>query len=117
MSLAQELEVRTGQKEIFFDTYGTFLVTDKTAYPLMISKDEGLENSRNVVLVSEPDWKSTLNVLENNNFGNTTVLTPELITTAGLPFNEIKNYRLEIENSLKKVSEISSSQPDATFVI
>ena len=104
-------------REIIFDGYGVYLVTDQDAYPLVNKNDPALENPRNVVLVSKPDWRSTRDTLEDEEFGKTIVLTPELITIAGEPFADLYKRREEVQRALRDVARISQSKPETTFVI
>jgi len=117
MVLSPENTEQPKPKEIIFNSYGIYLVTDQDAYSLTNKKDPALEDSRNVVLVSEPDWATTVGVLDSENFGKTTVLTPELITVAGQQLTTLYEHRYDIEKALGKVSEISQAQPDTTFII
>ena len=50
-------------KEIIFDQYGLYIVTDKSAEHFNPNNSELLDNPNNTVLVSQPDWQSTLDVL------------------------------------------------------
>lgn len=105
-------------REIIFDKYGAFLVTDQEAYQLLTrEKDPNLDNPNNVTLVSSPDWESTLEALELGEYGKTTVLTPELITVAGQPFSILHERKKEVEEALANVAQISRAKPDATFII
>ena len=116
MDLTPERLERPRSKEIIFDTYGVYLVTKSEAFPLE-GRENQLEDETNVVIVSQPDWETTLSVLKEKDFGRTTVLTPELITIAGEALDKMTERREAIEERLGAISSLSASQPDATFII
>jgi len=87
----------TQPHEILFDQYGVYLVTNRDAGPMQDYQEGALENPDNVVLVSQPDWSSTIALLEQGHFGRTTVITPELITVAGVPFADLDEHRSAVE--------------------
>jgi hypothetical protein len=112
-----EFQEQPRPKEKIFDQYGLYVVTDSDAYPLLDKKDPALENTKNVVMVSQPDWETTLYALSNTDFGQTTVLTPELITIAGLPLTDVNDKRPEIEDKIEEVIILSAKKPNVKFLL
>lgn len=116
MTLSPERSEQPKPREVIFDRYGVYLVADQDAY-LLGREDPNLDDFRNVVMVSQPDWETTYRVLKAGEYGRTPVLTPELITVAGQPLANLHEHQAEVEEALSKVSQISRDKPDATFVI
>jgi hypothetical protein len=112
-----EYQEQPKPKEKVFNQYGVYVVTENDAYEYSSNNTNDLSNPENTVIVSQPDWEYTLKSLMHNKFGSTTVITPELITVANKPWEEIAKSQSSVQKELDKIAAISALQPDATFVI
>lgn len=104
-------------KEKVFDQYGMFIVTENDAFNYSQYSERALNNPKNVVMVSQPDWEKTREALSENNFGATTVITPELITVANKSWEEIAASQSAVQKGLDQIAALSAHQPDATFIV
>lgn len=77
----------------------------------------GVYKEEDVAIVSAPDWETAVKDVSSEQFGSSTVLLPEIITIAGKNIHDVNQYREDVEKSLHEFSEITRSQPEATFVV
>lgn len=106
-----------GNKEVIFNEYGIYIVTKSDAKPWEGATENEKTDKDSVVILSQPDWDKTRTAIQESTFGDATVLTPELITIAGLPFSEIASSKSTITRELDDIRDISKTNPGTTYII
>lgn len=104
-------------REERLDTYGTYLVSPLGCYTFSESQNHRLSRLGNIAMVSQPTWEQTFVDLQRFKFNQCIVLTPELITVAGMDWDDPLELFVQSKRAINQSLMVSRRQPEATFII